>query len=740
MAGVDVNTLTMEQYLALSRENQAPGVVKPEIGGNVNFEIKSQFMRELREDTFSENKDEDDHDHIDRVLSIVGLFNIPGVSKDAIMLRVFPFTLTGAAKRWVDRLAPGTINTWDLLKKAFIQSHQKGPIPGMRPAEALTAIQTMADHSQKWHDGTTSRNIGSSSSKDGLVALVNKLDNLGRDMKKLKESDHAIQVGCQICEGPHLDKDFPLNKEVKQVEEETSMLNTLYGVSFTSDPESDATEVLQHQLPRKELNPGNFTLPCTIGKFNFYAMADLGASINVMPRSIFEHLHLTNLRKTNMLCEMADMSKKAPLGIVENVLVKIGKFLFLSDFVIIDNTPSETTILGRPFLATIRAEIDVFAGKISLGINKDRISFDSMRNSHKYTNPSERISMVRPQSPAQSNNQIDYKESGNWDNTSPNLDDREPKKHKLELDKNVPRAHFCSLIKQNIKEQTNMWSSCDPDKKICDGRVEICGVSKTGNLRFLYYNYDNERRNIKGKGLSFPDFLLAKYGKIQIDTLVWDSRYVEWCDISPSSEASSQEPTKPRPKDYTFREWTLIKVGHTDIIEPVKKALLKIRLINCFQDNSACENNLTHKSFDDYKWEFNLEIDKLVDEYKLGIGKKGHNLDHIWEYCNQVHNKNYEWHNYEFKNEECEEIRIEEKDYHPPEVHVETFEVKKYSFEKQSHCYKINELGQMGELEYDVLKLCDEYEGLWRLDKHGGRFWKGFEAAARIKPQGDDVA
>ncbi|GJQ93269.1 hypothetical protein Tco_0004408 [Tanacetum coccineum] len=111
MVGVDVDTLTMEQYLAFSRENQAPGVVKLEIGGNVNFEIKSQFMRELREDTFSGNKDEDAHDHIDRVLSIVGLLNIPGVSKDAVMLRVFPFTLTGSAKRWVDRLAPGTINT-----------------------------------------------------------------------------------------------------------------------------------------------------------------------------------------------------------------------------------------------------------------------------------------------------------------------------------------------------------------------------------------------------------------------------------------------------------------------------------------------------------------------------------------------------------------------------------------------------------------------------------------------------
>ncbi|GJW61713.1 reverse transcriptase domain-containing protein [Tanacetum coccineum] len=510
------------------------------------------------------------------------------------------------------------------------------------------------------------RNIRSSSSNDGLAALVNKLDNLGRDIKKLKESVHAIQVGCQICKGPHLDKDCPLDEEVKQVEEaklrrtiskhqeesarrsteievwikklqenaeintrnqsaslknletqikqltkeihsdktlnssseqiktvtadqETSGLNKLHGVSFISRPENDTPEVLQHQLAPKELNPGSFTLPCMIGKFNFYAMADLGASINVMPRIIFEHLHLTNLKKTNMLCEMADMSKKAPLGIVENVLVKIDKFLFPSDFVIIDNTPSKTTILGRPFLATIHAEIDVFAGKISLGINEDRISFDTMRKYHNYTNPSEKCFMVRPQSPAQSNNQIDYEESGNWDNR----------------------------------------------------------VSKTGNLRFWYCNYANERRNMKGKGLSFPDFLLAKYGRSQTSALVWDNRYAEWCDVSPSSEVSSQESNKPRPRDYSFREWTSVKVG----------------------------------SFDNYKWEFNLEIDKLVDKYDLRIGKKGHILDNIWEYCNQVHNKNYEWHNYEFKNEECEEIGIEDKDYHPPEVQVETFEVKKYSFE-----------------------------------------------------------
>ncbi|GJY03030.1 hypothetical protein Tco_0361182, partial [Tanacetum coccineum] len=77
----------------------------------------------------------------------------------------------------------------------------------------------MVDHSQKWQDGSSSRNIESSSNSERIAAIVNKLENLSRDMKKLKENVHVIQVGCQICEGAHLDKDCPLNEEIKSVEE-----------------------------------------------------------------------------------------------------------------------------------------------------------------------------------------------------------------------------------------------------------------------------------------------------------------------------------------------------------------------------------------------------------------------------------------------------------------------------------------------------------------------------------------
>ncbi|GJZ92680.1 hypothetical protein Tco_0664745 [Tanacetum coccineum] len=121
-------------------------------------------MRELREESFSENKNDVAHEHVERVLDIVSFFNIPRVSHDAVMLRVFPVTLTEAAKRWVDCLSPGTVDSWDLLKKAFIQRYcppsktvkqlekihnfkqegdktlYQGPILGMTPAQALTAI------------------------------------------------------------------------------------------------------------------------------------------------------------------------------------------------------------------------------------------------------------------------------------------------------------------------------------------------------------------------------------------------------------------------------------------------------------------------------------------------------------------------------------------------------------------------------------------------------------------------
>ncbi|GJV01764.1 hypothetical protein Tco_1335333 [Tanacetum coccineum] len=197
-----------------------------------------------------------------------------------------------------------------------------------------------------------------------------------------------------------------------------------------------------------------------------------------------------------------------------------------------------------------------------------------------------------------------------------------------------------------------MSPTCDPTKSICDGEEGIYRLSRVGNLRFWYCNYDNERKNITRIGLSFLDYLLEKYGKYQTDSLVWDDRYAEWCNV-----------------------------GHADISKPVKKALLKLWLINYFQDELRIIKNPLFRSFYDYKWVFDLEIDQLAYEYELGIGKKGHMLDKIWEYRKDFHRGcTYWWHDHGFEEEERDEMGIEIEKYDPPEVQGETFKVKKYSF------------------------------------------------------------
>ncbi|GJW39512.1 hypothetical protein Tco_0065357 [Tanacetum coccineum] len=81
--------------------------------------------------------DDDAYEHMEKVPEITSLFNIPGISKDAIMLRVFPITLIGAAKRWMGRVPVGTVNTWDLLKNVFILRY----CPPSRTAKQLEDIR-----------------------------------------------------------------------------------------------------------------------------------------------------------------------------------------------------------------------------------------------------------------------------------------------------------------------------------------------------------------------------------------------------------------------------------------------------------------------------------------------------------------------------------------------------------------------------------------------------------------------
>ncbi|GKE93358.1 retrovirus-related pol polyprotein from transposon TNT 1-94 [Tanacetum coccineum] len=129
--------------------------------------------------------------------------------------------------------------------------------------------------------------------------------------------------------------------------------------------------VLQNKLPPKEKDLGSFILLCIIGNTTVSnALADLGASISVMSFSMFKRLGLGTPKPISIMIEMADMSMQSPKGIVKNDLVKIDKFIFPMNFVILDIMEDNNVpiILRRPVLATAHARIDVFGRKVSLEI------------------------------------------------------------------------------------------------------------------------------------------------------------------------------------------------------------------------------------------------------------------------------------------------------------------------------------------------------------------------------------
>ncbi|GJQ99043.1 reverse transcriptase domain-containing protein [Tanacetum coccineum] len=131
--------------------------------------------------------------------------------------------------------------------------------------------------------------------------------------------------------------------------------------------------VILNKLPKKLGDPGKFLIPCDFPIIDeCLALADLGASINLIPLSVCEKLSLSELTPTCMTLEFADCSITQPIIIAEDVYLKVGKFKFPIDF---DADP-RVPILGRSFLKTGRALIDVYKGELTLRVRKEAVTFN----------------------------------------------------------------------------------------------------------------------------------------------------------------------------------------------------------------------------------------------------------------------------------------------------------------------------------------------------------------------------
>ncbi|GJZ71634.1 reverse transcriptase domain-containing protein [Tanacetum coccineum] len=186
-----------------------------------------------------------------------------------------------------------------------------------------------------------------------LVDVLARIPNYGKFLKELISNKHKI----------------------KQI-----------STAFLSD---ESSAMIQNKVPLKLRDPRSFLIPCNFKTFSCNALADLGASINLMPYSLYTKLSLETLKPTKMSIRLADRSFQYHVGIAKNMLVEVGKFTFPADFIILEMEGDSKVplILGRPFLHTTNAVIRVKQKQLNLGVGTERMIFNiNFVMKHSYSN------------------------------------------------------------------------------------------------------------------------------------------------------------------------------------------------------------------------------------------------------------------------------------------------------------------------------------------------------------------
>ncbi|XP_024013657.1 uncharacterized protein LOC112087847 [Eutrema salsugineum] len=156
----------------------------------------------------------------------------------------------------------------------------------------------------------------------------------------------------------------------------TNNISHEQGVMMISE---QVSVVIQNRIPEKLSDPGSFVLDCSIFTERFKrSLCDLGSSVNLMPYSVAVNLGMTDFKPTRISLILADRSTRTPEGVLEDVSIKVGDCMLPTDFIVLEygEEPKDPLILGRPFLATAGAIIDVRKGRIALNVGDLVMNFD----------------------------------------------------------------------------------------------------------------------------------------------------------------------------------------------------------------------------------------------------------------------------------------------------------------------------------------------------------------------------
>nr|GEU52689.1 hypothetical protein [Tanacetum cinerariifolium] len=363
------------------------------------------------------------------------------VPNDAIKLMLFPYSLEGAAKIWYEIEPPRSILTWGDLVSKFVNyffspsktTHLKNEITrftqkfeetfgeawerfkeflrqcphhGFSEFHQINIFYNgLNEHEQDSLNAAAGGNLLRKTPQDALIIIENqskvrysrnkpvafkvsttssdnssstdaRIDKLTDTISNLVENFNkkmttpatvkAVEETCVICGGAHPYYDC------------FSTDSNISSVCITKDTYNQENTRFRPQVATKYRTNQNSQPSVPLELDECLALADMGADINLMPLSIWKKLSLPELSSTQMILELADRSMTQPAGIAEDVFVKVGKFHFPTDFVVVDYVvdPHVPLILGRPFLRTRQAFIDVYGEELTLRIDDEAITFN----------------------------------------------------------------------------------------------------------------------------------------------------------------------------------------------------------------------------------------------------------------------------------------------------------------------------------------------------------------------------
>ncbi|GJT59163.1 reverse transcriptase domain-containing protein [Tanacetum coccineum] len=345
--------------------------------------------------TFQGLRNNDPLRHVKNYLSIVDNIQDDGATRDTSRLRFFHFSLKGKAIEWLNRIPPTQITTWDQLMSRFLdhffpnddtspwgnnKRKEKGEddpewIVRSKFEDNLTNFMLEKKSHTKGigdiliqHQGPEGAEpsiLQEPAPRSSILYQPSKTSNLPfpSRLKKQKRDDEdgwLLLIFKQIhINLPFLEAMIHMPKGAKVLKDLLSHKEKLENAASSIKLSEECSAIIQKSLPQKEGDPGSFILPCLIGPLAVKnALADLGASINLMPHSLFRQLGISKLKPTKMI-----------------------------DFVVLEMDEDELVliILGRPFLAKARAVIDAHEGKLSLRVESETITFNiekSMKSKH----------------------------------------------------------------------------------------------------------------------------------------------------------------------------------------------------------------------------------------------------------------------------------------------------------------------------------------------------------------------